>query len=45
MLSVDDFVMCLDDSNRHIAGYDGAHGGHDVAQRKLEEKILLVSSG
>ena len=38
--------MCLSDFNghigRHIDRFKGVHGEHDVGQRNLEGRILLV---
>ena len=44
MHSTGDFTMCLVDINRnvgrHIDGFDGVHGGHDVGQRNCKGKML-----
>ena len=45
MHSVGDLFMCLGDVNgfvgRHIDALDGVHGGYDICQRNLEERMLL----
>ena len=43
MHSADDLVMWLGDINghvgRHIEGFDGVRGGHDIGQRNLEGRM------
>ena len=45
MHSAGDLAMCMGDSNgdvgRDIDGFNGVHGGYDVGQRNLEERMLL----
>ena len=41
MHSSGDLVMCLDDFNRHIDGFDMVHGGCCVDQRNLEERSFM----